>query len=102
MPDSLHCHLHHPGLWRMQWLPASYSTGPPEQSCPLCDTVAMEDTYNNIAETMWLAQHQAAGHVPQPGLALQGEDGQEAKLHLQEYRGPARENDYYLNRCLPA
>ena len=62
------------------------STGPP-------DTVAMEDTYNNIVETMWMAQHQAASHVPQPGLALQGEDGQEAKLHLQEYRGPAGEND---------
>ena len=71
-------HLHNPGLWRMQWQLVSNSTGSTKQGCPLCDTVALDDSNINTTHPVRLAKHQAADHVPQPGPYLQGQDGQEA------------------------
>ena len=48
----------------------------------MCHKIALENSCECLAQPVWLAQHEPAGRVPQPGLALQDQDGQETSVFI--------------------
>ena len=64
------------------WLPSIHAPGPSEQGCSICNKIALAHFHNLAPLTVWLAQHEAAGHVPQPGADVQDQDGQETRVYL--------------------